>query len=137
MGFNVQDAGLIATKALPAAGAVAYTAAIDLGARNAIQGDFLAACEFEVSVPATPDLVEAKTIIFDIETDNDVEWGSAKNVNDNILTITGAALAAGGVAGSQRFRLPTNVERYLRASATVLADGGSNIAVSFTLKALL
>lgn len=132
---NLQDAELIQTKALPAAAATAYTTAIDLGAQSAL-AELAAEVEFEVSVPATPALVEAKTIIIDIQTDNDVAFGSPKTVIDNIITVTGAALAAGGAAASQRFRLPTNAERYLRAAATVLADGGSNIAVSFTLKAL-
>ncbi|HUX00506.1 MAG TPA: hypothetical protein VMY35_05945 [Phycisphaerae bacterium] len=135
MPFNVQDAGLIRSKALPAAAATAYTAAIDLGARSGKQ-DHVAEMEFEVSVPATPDLVEAKTIIIDIQTDDDVEWGSAKTIIDNIITVTGQAAAAGGLAASERFRVPTNVERYIRAAATVLTAGGDNTAVSFTLKAL-
>lgn len=135
MARNLQDAELIETKALPAAGATAYTDAIDLGAKSD-RAELAAEVEFEVSVPATPALVEAKTIILDIQTDEDSAFGSPKTVIDNIITVTGAALAAGGAAASQRFRLPTNAERYLRASATVLADGGNNTAVSFTLKAL-
>ena len=131
-----RDASLAETKALPAAAATAYTDGIDLGARNATLGKFLAECEFLVAVPATPSLVEAKTIIVDIQTDNDVAFGSAKTVIDNIFTVTGAAAAAGGAAASERFRLPSNVERYLRAAATVLADGGNNTGVSFTLEAL-
>ena len=133
--MKLQDAELIKTKALPAAGAAASCDAIDLGAQSGRQS-FVAPVEFEVSVPATPDLVEAKTIIIDIQTDNDAAFGSAKTVIDNIITVTGAALAAGGAAASQKFRLPTDAERYVRATATVLADGGDNTAVSFTLKAL-
>lgn len=132
---NLQDTELVKTKALPAAGASASTDAIDLGAQSGKQ-DFVAPVEFEVSIPATPDLVEAKTIIIDITTDNDSAFGSAKTVIDNIITVTGAALAAGGAAASQRFKLPSDCERYLRATATVLADGGDNTAISFTLKAL-
>jgi len=135
MGHAVADKDLTVTKALPAAAATAVTAAIDLGAVGS-RDDFLANMEFEVSVPATPDLVEAKTIIVDIQTDNDVAWGSALTIIDNIFTVTGAAEAAGGVATSARFRVPTNVERYIRASATVLTGGGDNTAVSFTLKPL-
>jgi hypothetical protein len=134
MGFNVADKSLTVSVALPAAGATAVTAGIDLGLKAG--RDFLPDMEFEVSVPATPDLVEAKTIIIDIETDDDVAFGSPKKICDNLITVTGAALAAGGVAASERFRVPTNVERYIRATATVLAAGGSNIAVSMTLKPL-
>jgi hypothetical protein len=131
----LSDAELNRTKALPAAGAAASTDAIDLGAQSGFQ-DFLADVEFEVSIPATPDLVEAKTIIIDIQTDNDSAFGSAKTLIDNIITVTGAAAAAGGAAASARFRLPSDAERYLRATATVLTDGGDNTDVSFTLKPL-
>lgn len=133
MPFNVQDALLSRSKALPAAGASASTDGIDLEAQSGKQ-DFLAPVEFEVAVPATPSLVEAKTIIIDIVTDNDVAFGSPKTIIDNIITVTGQAAAAGGLAASEWFRLPTSVERYLRATATVLAAGGDNTAVSFTLK---
>jgi len=136
MGFAVKDALLKVTKALPAAAASASTDGIDLGAQSGKQ-DFVAPVEFEVAVPATPSLVEAKTIIVDIQTDNDAAFGSAKTIIDNIITVTGQAAAAGGLAASERFRVPTNVERYLRATATVLTGGGDNTGVSFTLEALL
>jgi hypothetical protein len=132
---NLQDNELIETKALPAAAATAYTDGIDLGAQSGKQ-DFAAEVEFEVSIPATPDLVEAKTIIVDIQTDNDSAFGSPTTIIDNIITVTGQALAAGGAAASARFRVPAGVERYLRAGATVLVNGGDNTGVSFTLKAL-
>jgi len=132
MPLNVQDASLNRSKALPAAGASASTDGIDLGVQA--DEDRVALVEFLVDLPATPALVEAKTIIIDIQTDNDAAFGSPKTIIDNLITVTGAALAAGGPAASERFRVPTTVERYLRATATVLADGGNNTAVSFTLK---
>ncbi|HET6441858.1 MAG TPA: hypothetical protein VFH53_05725 [Phycisphaerae bacterium] len=135
MSHAVADKDLTVTKALPAAAGSASTDAIDLGAVGS-RDDFLANMEFEISVPATPDLVEAKTIIVDIQTDDDVTWGSAKTIIDNIFTVTGQGAAAGGVATSERFRVPSNVERYIRATATVLASGGDNTGVSFTLKPL-
>jgi len=135
MSHAVADKDLTVTKALPAAAATAYTAAIDLGAVGS-RDDFLANMEFEISIPATPSLVEAKTIIVDIQTDNDVAWGSALTIISNIITVTGAAEAAGGAAASARFRVPSDVERYIRAGATVLTAGGDNTAVSFTLKPL-
>jgi len=132
MPLNVQDASLNRSKALPAAGASASTDGIDLGVQA--DEDRVALVEFLVDLPATPALVEAKTIIIDIQTDNDAAFGSPKTIIDNLITVTGAALAAGGAAASERFRVPTTVERYLRATATVLADGGNNTGVSFTLK---
>jgi len=134
MGFNVADKSLTVSVALPAAAGTAVTAGIDLGLKAG--RDFVPEMEFEVSVPATPSLVEAKTIIIDIETDDDVAFGTPKKIADNLITVTGAASAAGGAAASERFRVPTNVERYIRASATVLTGGGDNTAVSITLKPL-
>ncbi len=136
MSYKLQDSELLKTKALPAANASAATAAMDLGARTA-KASRLEEMEFEVSVPATPDLVEDKTVILTIETDDDSAFGSATAVHTAIITVTGAGAAAGGAAASQRFRLPTdNLERYIRATAAVLASGGDNTGVSFTLKAL-
>lgn len=133
--YNLQDAKLIETKALPAAGASASTDGIDLGAQSGRQA-FVAPMEFEVSIPATPDLVEDKTVIIDIEMDETSAFSSATKTHDNIITVTGQAAAAGGVAASKRFRIATDVERYIRATATVLADGGDNTAIDVTLKAL-
>jgi hypothetical protein len=132
MTLNVKDATFSQSKALPAAGASASTTAIDLGAQSGKQ-DFIPEMEFEVAVPATPNLVQDKTIIIDIQTDNDSAFGSPKTIIDNIITVTGGA-GGGGAAASERFRLPTSVERYIRATATVLASGGDNTGVSFTLK---
>jgi len=131
----IRDAALEESKALPAAGASASTDAIDTGARTA-RGAFLSDAEWLLSIPATPDLVEAKTIIIDIQMDTVSAFSSASTLIDNAITVTGAAEAAGGAAAEYRFRLPTDVERYLRATATVLADGGDNTGVDFTLKPL-
>ena len=132
---GVRDASLVKTKALPAAGAAASTDGIDTGARTG-RGAALEDVEYRVSIPATPSLVEDKTIIVDIQTDNDVAFGSATTLIDNAITVTGAAQAAGGAAAEYRFRLPSDAERYLRATATVLAQGGDNTGVDFTLEAL-
>jgi len=129
---GVQDAGLNQSKALPAAGASASTTAIDLGTLTT-RGARLEDVEFVLSLPATPDLVDDKTILIDIETDDDVEWGSALTLIDNAISVVGAG-GAGAAAAEYRFKLPTGCERYLRATATVLAAGGDNTGVSFTLE---
>ena len=134
MTMNVQDATFIQTKALPAAGAAAATDPIDTGARTA-RGDFLADVEFRLTVPATPSLVDTKTITYSVETDNDVAFGSAKVINPGLVVSTGAG-GAGAAAVDERFRLPTDVERYVRVKATVEAGGGDNTGVSMTFKAL-
>jgi hypothetical protein len=135
MPYHVQDQELIETKALPAAGASAGTDAMDLGARTA-KAARIEPVEFELSCPAVPALVDTKTIIYAIQTDDDVAFGTPTTVYPAIVTLTGAG-GAGAAAFAKRFRLATdNLERYLRATATVLADGGNNTAVSFTVKAL-
>jgi len=134
MTMNVQDATFIQTKALPAAGASAATDPIDTGARTA-RGDFVADVEFRLTVPATPSLVDTKTITYSVETDDDVAFGSAKVINAGLVVSTGAG-GAGAAAVDERFRLPTDVERYVRVKATVEAGGGDNTGVSMTFKAL-
>lgn len=134
MAYSVQDAEMIKTKALPAADAAASTDGLDLGAMTS-RGSRLTPMEFQLTVPAVPDLVDDKTIIYDVQTDNDVAFGSPKTVIDNIATSTGAD-SAGAAAVSERFRPATDWERYVRVVATVLVGGGDNTGVDMTLKAL-
>ena len=135
MPYQVADAELTKSIALPAAGAVAYTPGLDMGAQSGKQ-DEVAEMEFEISLPATTTLVNTKAITFAVQTDNDVAFGSPTAAIPAVLVVTGTA---GNVsaAASARFKLPTNRERYVRASATVPADAGANTAYAFTLKALL
>ena len=132
--FNVQDANFIKTKALPAAGASAATDPLDLGAMTA-KGSRTEKVEFELSLPATPDLVDDKTVIIDIEMDTASGFGSETSLIDNLITVTGAG-GTGAAAVTKRFRVPTDCEQFIRANATVLASGGDNTGVSITIKAL-
>lgn len=128
---NLRDGDFEVTKALPAAAASAVTASLDLG-QDKIQS--LEAIEFEISVPATPALVDAKTIIYTVEDSAD---NSSFAAVDPAITTT--SLGAGGVGAAAkltRFRLPSHTRRYVRLKATVLTGGGDNTAVSFTLAAL-
>ena len=136
MGHLQKDANLSETKALPAAAASAVTTGIDLGALTGIAGAArLEDMEWRLTVPACPDLVDDKTIIYSIETDNDVAFGSAKVVNANLITMTGAG-GVGCAAVDERFKLPSDSERYVRVKATVLVGGGDNTGISFTLDLL-
>lgn len=126
---RIVDAREILSVALPAAGASAYTASIDLGT-----GPHLERTEFQLDLPATPALVDAKTVIGALQ-------DSADNVTFADIAALGVitALGAGGVGAAAQtatFRLPPTVNRYLRARFTVLAAGGSNIAVTGTLTPL-
>ncbi|MBB5038259.1 hypothetical protein [Prosthecobacter dejongeii] len=126
-----QDLLLIKTKALPAAAATAYTAAIDL--RGDSPGVSLQNVEFEFGVPAVPALADTKTIITKLQDSADgVNFADIAALNS--ITQTGAG-GVGAAALSRSVVLPATVRRYLRAAATVLAVGGDNTAVSFFLKA--
>jgi hypothetical protein len=126
--LNTFDARLLVTTALPAAGANVTSASIDLGAATAGR---IPRVEADISVPATPSLVDAKTIIFTL-------MDSADNITfaadawAPAFTITGAG-GLGAAAADFRIKLPIGVKRYIALNAAVLAAGGSNIAVSFQL----
>lgn len=128
----LKDALLSVTTALPAAGASADGASIDIGS-GVLSPENI---ELEFSLPATPSLVDAKTITVAIQDSAD----NSSFTTIPTLAVVTVATGAGGVgaaASKTRFRLPSNARRYIRAETTVLAAGGSNIAVSSTLSVLL
>lgn len=129
---RLQDASLVKTKALPAAGASNASASIDLG--QTTLGPAADHIEVEISIPATPDLVDDKTITLTLKDSAD---DSSFTAIASIATLvqTGAG-GAGAAAASRRFKLPPSTRRYLRLDAAVLASGGDNTAVSTTLKVL-
>lgn len=129
---NLRDLDFEVSKALPAAAATAYTDSIDLG-QSKIQS--LEAIEFEISIPATPNLVDAKTITIAVQDSADDSTFAA--VDPAISTvITGVATSQGGPAKTVRFRLPSQTRQYVRLATTVLNAGGDNTAKSVTLAAL-
>lgn len=132
MTFNVADKLLTQTAALPNGAAVTVTTGIDLGHDNT-KDRLLADCELLVSVPAltTTQLGDTQTITISIETDNDVAFGSAKVLTSSLFVMTGAG-GAGAAAASDRFRLPSNCERYVRAKATKAgATNASTASMTF------
>jgi hypothetical protein len=129
---NLTDALKTVTKALPAANANHNTPTIDL---EQVTGGIIEAIAFEVSVPATPDLVEAKAITITVQ--DSADDSSYAAIDPAIsTTITGAAAAAGGAAKSVRFRLPPTARRYIQLNLAVAADGGDNTDVDVTFKLL-
>lgn len=130
---NIQDAALQAVIALPAAGATAVTAGIDLG--QTLGGE-LEGLDVVVEIPATPALVDAKVITVTLkDSANGTDFTAIPNLA--VPTITGIATGAGGSAMEFRVRLPQATRRYIRAEAAIPGDGGSNIAKSMTLSVLV
>jgi hypothetical protein len=124
---SLKDAQLTRTKALPGAGGTASTNSIDL---LAVRQE---ACHFEVEVtlPALPNLAADKSVTITLEDSADtLSFAAIPGLAP--IKVTGA-VGGGGSAASQRLRLPSVARRFLRATATVEASGGSNTAVSFTL----
>jgi len=123
----LKDALLIRTLALPAAGANASTASIDLGQAPPNEFRF----EVEMELPALPSLADTKKATITLEDSAD---GSTFAAISSLapLDVTGAG-GAGAAAVNRRVRLPADVRRYLRAKAAVEATGGNNTTKSLTL----
>lgn len=129
---NMQDALLIKAIALPAAGATAVTAGIDLGQTL---GGKLEAVEVVVEIPVTTTLVDAKVITVTLKDSAD---GNSFTAIPGlaVLSVTGIT-GNGSAAFEQRVRLPPATRRYIRAEAAIPGDGGSNIAYDLTLSVLV
>ena len=115
---------------LPAAAASVGTASINF--ETTTLGPAADDIEATISIDATPDLVDAKTIILTVEDSAD-DSSFAAIAGVGTLTVTGAG-GVGASAASQRFKSPPATRQYVRVSAAVLTAGGSNIAKSFYLK---
>jgi hypothetical protein len=124
---SLKDGQLTRTKALPGAGGSASTNSIDLLAVRQEESHF----EVEVAVPVLPNLAADKAVTITLEDSADT-MAFAAIPGLAPLKVTGA-VGGGGIAASQRVRLPTVARRFIRATATVEAAGGNNTAVSFSL----
>lgn len=124
-----KDAKLITTKALPAAAASNSHDGIDLGARTSPNGVYPGSSEIEISWPALPALVDAKTVTFTVQDSADNSSFASIGLTH---TLTGAG-GAGVAAGTKRFRLPSTVRRYVNVLQAVLTGGGDSTAKSTTV----
>jgi len=133
--LGLQDKLLIVTKALPNGAASITSDAIDLETSG---GEFLADVEFELTVPAltTGQLGDTQTITYIVETSASSGFGSITTLNSALAVSTGAG-GAGDVAVSKRFRVPSNVLRYIRIKATKTgATNASTASLTFKLLTL-
>lgn len=133
--LGLQDNNLIVTKALPNGAASVTSDAIDL---ESTSGEFLADVEFELTVPAltTTQLGDTQTITYIVETSAAADFGSITTLNATLAVSTGAG-AAGDVAVSKRFRVPSAVLRYIRIKATKTgATNASTASLTFKLLTL-
>lgn len=140
-GFGVRDAALKLTRLLPDGAATVYSDGFDLAGGSPAYGassrpDFLAQLEMLLSAPvlAVGQLANASTMTYAIQTDSDPAFGSPKTLIASAIVQTGDN-GAGAATASYRFRLPTDVERYLRVAITNSAAADAS-AASATLEAL-
>jgi hypothetical protein len=118
MGFEVTDATLVKTKALPNGAAAVSSDGLDLGAMSAI-GSRLADAELKISGPllTTTELPDTKTMVYKVEHDSASDFSTVATLADRVLVQTGAG-GTGAAAAAARFRFPTDTKRYVRVTAT-------------------
>lgn len=127
---SIKDAALIKTKALPAAAASNNTDSLDL---QNVDASF-ESIEVEISLPALPSLVDAKTVTVTLkDSADDVTFAAIPELAT--LVVTGAG-GVGASAARRVVRLPSSARRYLRAYVDVLAAAGDNTAKSLSLSLL-
>ena len=138
------DTNLSVRTAMPAAdGAADYSTGIDLrsgGSAITVAGSQTAAfygnaalqdAEAMIRADATATLVNTKSLVFGLQdSDDDSSYAAIDGLTTQ--TVTGTA---GNVSAETdlRWKLPSSVRRYLRASAICPADGGDVTAYYFTL----
>ena len=117
--LSVRDALLSAAVVLPAAGAVVYSAPLDLGAESThhVTKSF----DVKVDIPALAALADTKNLTVQLQDSAD----NASFANLGIsATVTGAG-GAGSAAAYLRFTLPVKVRQFVRVSLTLDAAGGN------------
>ena len=132
---NLKDASFVKAKALGTSDGTVVTEGMDLGALSARgarleHGD----CELQIEAPAldATQLPNADTNTYSIETDDDVAFGSAKIIADKVIVQTGAG-GVGAAAVTERFRLPSNCERYVRVKSILSGTTGDCSGASMTV----
>lgn len=125
MAYGLRDKQHENTTALPDGAAAVNCDGFDLD--QTTSGDFLAQCEIEISAPAltTGELGDADTMTYAVYHDSASDFGSEALLADKIIVQTGAG-GAGAAAATARFRLPTDVSRYVRIKATNSAAGDAS-----------
>lgn len=136
MPYKLKDAAMKGTRILPSAASTTVDgAALDLKKRT--RDDFVADCEFLLSVPAlnTTILPDTRTMSHSIIHSDNADLSAPTVLMSNVIVQTGAA-SAGAAADTYRFRLPTNVKRYIGVRVVSGASTTTAVAVSDTLEML-
>lgn len=125
----MRDQTLTKITALPAAAAATAPAGVDLSV-SPRTGPLDGHAQFRITCPATPALVDAKTITFTVQDSAD---NSTFTAIPGVAThVTTGASSAGAAAFDVLRHIPKVTRRYVRCIAAVESAGGSNVAVSYT-----
>jgi hypothetical protein len=130
MGYQVQDASLINETALPAAASTTvHGASFDL--ENGPMGDVVADFQFNVALPVlnATELPNTDTLTVDIE--HSLDNVTFTTLIPQVLIATGAG-GVGSAAAVFATRLPVDINRYVRASATTSAGTATMAASNMT-----
>jgi len=122
---STKDAGLIITRALPTADGTVTSSDLDLGL-GAHKGDNV---EFVVSIPelSATNLPSADTLTFTVQAGASAAPSTSLNLV-KVVTGTGSTISA----QEWRFRVPTDVARYVNVKAVAAGGTGDMSAKSFT-----
>ncbi|MBM4087342.1 MAG: hypothetical protein FJ272_21330 [Planctomycetes bacterium] len=129
--YNLKDATLIVTRALPNGSATVNSTSID--AKRTASGVFLADVEVDIQAPAvtTGMLADGSTIIYSLQ--DSADNSSFAAIQTALITQTGAA-GAGAAATSARTKLPSTVRRYIRLSIVKnVAGDATSVSATFQL----
>jgi len=132
---NVKDAGLIKTKALPAAAGTNQTDTFDTGRLSTYP--LPEGIEFEISIPAIAAHTDTtKNVVIKVQhSGDDITYGDldtgTEALADVVITHPGVA-STGSVARVVRVKLPSNVFRYIQFNQTVDSGAPSLVASSVT-----
>lgn len=128
----IKDALLTRTKALPAAGAVAFTDSINFGSIQPF-GGVQTPLKITIKVPALPNLADTKNATFELF-DCATEDGTYVAVETTGgMKVTGVSTAGSGAKVFQLF-VPPAIRQYGKVKCTVDASGGNNTAKEFTVE---
>jgi len=136
--MELRDSLLKETVAMPAAASTSVeTDPIDT--LHGDRGQFVANCEFVLTAPALTStmLPDGKTMTYKIEQADDEDFSeNDEDLFAELLVQTGADSTGGAATDTVRFRLPSDVRRYIRAVATSGEGTATAAAVEMTLEAV-
>lgn len=124
----MKDVLLKVTKAMPAANANHNSATLDLGPSGGAHAG--TAPQLLLELPATPALVDAKSITLTVQDSlDDSTYATVEGYGN--LKVTGAG-GAGAAAKTWKLKLHDHVRRYVQINIAVENAGGDNTAKSLT-----